>query len=371
MMRLQTFWRNLQKIKPMRIEQLTFTRFIAALGIVYFHFGHDTFFYKSKYSSHLLEQANVAVSYFFVLSGFVMAVAYNNKTVSYGSYYASRFARIYPLFLFALLMFVAYQFIINIPVDFAEFLANFFVVQAWIPGYPLTLNFTGWSLSVEFFFYLTFPFFMNYVFKKFSFKNIFIGAVIFWIISQLIFSISLEYFYSGFPSKSHDIIHFNPIMHLNEFLIGIVGAYVYLRIKDRKHAYSWIGIVVCALAFYFLLKYKLPYINFHNGFLAVVFLPLIVFLALDKSLISKMLNLKPFVFLGEISYGIYILQVPVYLFSVFAFERLGISFSFNRYVVVLILFSSFCYILIEKPLRDFINKKSKNLFAKKTVLHGV
>ena len=90
----------------MRIEQLTFTRFIAAISIVVFHYAKDIPPFNFDVTSFFFQQANLGVSYFFILSGFVMIIAYWHKDkVSFLSYMQKRFARIYPVtFLAAFLL---------------------------------------------------------------------------------------------------------------------------------------------------------------------------------------------------------------------------------------------------------------------------
>jgi hypothetical protein len=63
----------------MRIEQLTFTRFIAAVAVVIFHFGREVFPFQHPILQPLVLSANIGVSYFFILSGFVMIIAYNKQ----------------------------------------------------------------------------------------------------------------------------------------------------------------------------------------------------------------------------------------------------------------------------------------------------
>ena len=82
----------------MRVEQLTFTRFIAAISIVIFHYAKDVPPFNFDVISFLFNQANLGVSYFFILSGFVMIIAYGQKkNISFLSYMQKRFARIYPV----------------------------------------------------------------------------------------------------------------------------------------------------------------------------------------------------------------------------------------------------------------------------------
>ena len=89
----------------MRIEQLTFTRFLAAISIVIFHYGDQIFLFNNKYVQFIFGQANIGVSYFFILSGFVMIIAYNtNSKINFFQYLKNRLARIYPVYLFAIFL---------------------------------------------------------------------------------------------------------------------------------------------------------------------------------------------------------------------------------------------------------------------------
>lgn len=99
----------------MRIEQLTFTRFIAAIAIVIFHFGKESYLFNSDYVSFIFRQAHLGVSYFFILSGFVMIIAYGNKkNINFIEYIKNRLARIYPVYLLAIVLFLSVTFFRNI-----------------------------------------------------------------------------------------------------------------------------------------------------------------------------------------------------------------------------------------------------------------
>ncbi|MFZ9956604.1 MAG: hypothetical protein ACO3E1_10840, partial [Flavobacteriales bacterium] len=73
---------------------------------------------------------------------------------------------------------------------------------------------------------------------------------------------------------------------------------------------------------------------------------------------------KPLVFLGEISFGIYLLQLPVYLFYQSVFFYLGFTFNFYVFLLLLIAVAALSYFLIEKPSRDFINSWYSKKIAK-------
>lgn len=166
----------------MKISQITFTRFLAAIAIVIFHYGEGAFVYKIKYISEIFAKANIGVSYFFILSGFIMIVAYHSKEkINYFDFYRNRVARIYPLYVIGLLL---YLFTRSQETAFSPIIAYLAGVQSWFPGKVLILNFPGWSISVEFFFYLIFPFLYNYIYSR-KYKFIWITGIVIWIATQV------------------------------------------------------------------------------------------------------------------------------------------------------------------------------------------
>ena len=102
----------------------------------------------------------LAVSLFFLLSGFILAYSYDNKIAggrNRASFWKARFARIYPVYLLSLILALPFQPGLSRGVA----LPVLAMVQAWNPfRAELTgaWNYPAWSLSVEMLFYLCFPF---------------------------------------------------------------------------------------------------------------------------------------------------------------------------------------------------------------------
>ena len=347
----------------MRIEQLTFTRFLAAIAIVVFHFGRESQLFSNKFVSFIFDNANIGVSYFFVLSGFVMIIAYGNKTVSFFNYIKNRFARIYPVYILAILLLVVNQSFSSL--NKSDLFLNVTMLQSWFSGKAQTINYPGWSLSVELFFYLCFPFLLKYIYSNKSLKSITILILGFWILSQLLFH---GFIYDVISIPYYDIydVNYHPVFHLNEFLIGnLAGLYFIKRNNIGLNKNYLTPIVILFFVFLALLKFKFG-INFHNGFLAIVFVPIIYLMSCSNDIITRLFSKKPFIFLGEVSYSIYILQVPIWLFLTdYRMEKyfglykdIDVSASFFVRLLVLILCSSLCYLYFEKPLR----KKIKTYF---------
>ncbi len=354
----------------MRIEQLTFTRFLAALLIVVFHFGSGSIHFTNPYTQFIFKQANVGVSYFFMLSGFVMIIAYHKKIkIDFVDYIRNRFARIYPVYLLAIFLLFILS-VVSKNLDVSNFFLNIFMIQAWIPGKALVFNVAAWSLAVELFFYMVFPFLFNHFYSKFKLKKLIIPIILFWIVSQIIFHyvVYQDDFLGWFYDKEDIMYH--PVFHLNEFLVGNLAGLFFIKKSKYLKNYDWhiIGVITMVLL---ALKYPIG-LNFHNGFLAILFIPLILLLSLNKVAITQLFNKKIFMFLGEISFGIYILQFIVwqYISDYRLNKYLGLDkvedfvFCFFLRLFILIGLSAFSYLYIETPIRNkirgTINAKSLN-----------
>lgn len=297
----------------MKLNQLTFTRFLAALAIVVFHAHSNIWPFTQSFLHTIFNKANVGVSYFFILSGFVMMIAYGkNKEVKIkkSSYYLNRVARIYPVYIVALILAVAVIFVKTHSILVQPLILQLFVVQSWVPGSIDKLNFPGWSLSVEALFYLCFPFLFNYVYRRISLKWVSIFVILVWLTTQILFNYLLSTsFYTGYPSKSHDLLFYFPLMHLNEFLIGNMLGLVYFRLIKAKKNYD-LAIILLVAVMFIALSFN-TIVNIDDGLTAVFFAPLIILLSLNNGKITTIFSNKYLMILGEASYSMYILQAPI------------------------------------------------------------
>lgn len=343
----------------MRLEQITFTRFIAALFVIFFHFAKDIYPFNSESFGFITRQGNLGVSYFFMLSGFVMVIAYGDKVkVNFFDYLKNRLARIYPVYLFALIAYVLIIFfMLKMSTNWIDFSLNFFLLQAWFSERALTLNPPGWSLSAELFFYILFPFFFNFIYKKLNIWKVSIIILGIYVTSQIIFISALNTILTNPDGGNHlNQVLYMPIFHLNEFLLGnLVGLFFIKKLKNKTWNFD-IAIIALIIVYVLLLKYNETIIN-HNGLYAYILLPIILLIVLNKGILTKIMNKKAFVFLGEISYSMYILQIPVFYFVTLKMHQMRFM---NEYAIFyislffLILSSSLSYRYIETPLRQKI-----------------
>jgi peptidoglycan/LPS O-acetylase OafA/YrhL len=345
-----------------RVEELTFLRFIAAAIVVVFHYGRD-----STGFSGVLTSGPEMVTFFFVLSGFVRGVGEKKKTTPLNTYLWARVSRIVPVYLLALSIFVAIDILTKKNVDAVSLALNLTLLQSWISPYPLSLNGPGWSLSVEAFFYISFPFILYHV-KKYSLTSAQLGAASFvlWFLTHAITTNVLNNYYSGFPSFSHDMVFYFPLTHLCSFLFGLAGAVWILenKCKPQNKAISNFSLIVVLSVIVLILNNK-GVINhflenklaFGSSLLSPIFILLIVLVALNKSSYIKLLSFYPLVLLGEASYSLYILQYPVHrIYNLLISDRLALSEHLDFYVffIFLTLVSLCTFFLFEKPTNKFL-----------------
>ncbi|MDH7446365.1 acyltransferase family protein [Aquimarina sp. 2201CG14-23] len=349
----------------MRIEQLTFTRFLAAFFVVVFHYGRNVYPFNVEVLKPVLLRGNLGVSYFFVLSGFVLILAYYERGNFFGvqQFYINRIARLLPTVYLALFLYIFYETIlIGNKIQLDEFVINFLFIQSWFPSLALSLNSPAWSLSVEFLFYLVFPFLLKMLYYKLSLKKIFLVITIIWVISLVILTVILNTgIYKSPPAAIHNFTFYFPLMHINAFLIGTISAVFFLKIKDSFKSKTY-QVIIISFIIFLCIYFQPKAINLHNGVLAPLFGLFLILLGSCKGKITKVFKSKFLIYLGRISFAFYILQSPIWRF--FNYFTKSIEMTSNErflfFVLTLTVISFLVYEIIEKPL----NIKIRMLYYK-------
>jgi peptidoglycan/LPS O-acetylase OafA/YrhL len=342
------------------------------MAIVVFHFGRDIAPFNAEMLSFIFANANIGVSYFFTLSGFIMILAYGKyPEIKASEYYRSRMARIAPAYYAALILFIPVIVAKATEFDYLGLLLNATLLQAWVPSKALSVNSPGWSLSVELFFYALFPVLFNHLYRGKKLWLVTVLGVGFFCLSQAV-HIALIHsdFLQASPSARHDFIYYFPLMHLNEFIMGNVAGLFYIRYLSHRQYDNGLWIALATMALLYLLSLS-PILPLHNGLLVVVFIPLILLIVSDAGVFSKLMSLKPLVYLGEISFGVYIFQAPVYMLSTAVFKRVGLidpGLVFFLYLAALLLVSALSFNYIEVPLRRRINKRQSTRTSMKVAV---
>jgi peptidoglycan/LPS O-acetylase OafA/YrhL len=311
-----------------RLDNFAITRFCASITVLIFHFGGGIYFQiiDRLPFSHVLYSALTAVSYLFVLSGFVITYNYydSKQTLDIGSYFDRRVVRIYPLYIVSFLLICLYYGDIS-GVKPQKIVANVFAFQAWWPPYSQSFNYASWFVSVLFFLYICAPFIIKISYRLSTWTLIWF-SVILWGVTQFVHNIL---WIGYFPAWDNFLIYF-PLFHLSSFFLGMTAGIWYVRVGKNLMLDQCLVAFILIFSIILVIGYAgfslsnpslIQDLQRSAGLLSPLFVLAILALALDKTYISFVFGHSIFVLLGEISYPIYILQVPVnWMYSRFLFS---------------------------------------------------
>lgn len=338
---------------------------MAAIWVVVYHYGRSSIPFGKGVLNQIASHGQVAVSFFFFLSGLVLTINYFNKpNLAFKPFFLKRVARIYPIYFIAFITALLLSVILsNARPSVGSVVLHAFSLHAWVPKFSLQINYPAWSIVVEMFFYVLFPFLIRYL-KSDTFRNIALKIIGFWIASNLLNYYLLTYHYQPNTANFGKFLMYFPLMHLNTFLVGILAGTVILKYKNKALNFVWvlrINYLVGSLLLFLIFTTNNPFVLYiNNGLLAPLFFIVLVGLALDVSLLTKALSNKFLVFLGDSSYGVYILQFPIYLAMQHILQKETLQgFWFYCYLISLILVSSLMYVYFEKKARNYLLIKWK------------
>lgn len=324
------------------LVSLTFFRFWAAFYVFAFHlhlrWPLTVPHLLSRPWKHFLNQGAVGMTFFFVLSGFILAYNYEgqNLIANFRGYFIKRVARIYPVYLFCLLLSVGW-FHPGIPQPatisrhpwLAQALANLllgiqdiFCLQAW---FPQTFNYWNnagsWSLSAEMFFYLLFPFLLFHL-----------GALstrALWRAAFIIYALCLlpglsDYF---FPPMPGPVYYATPIYRLPEFTLGVIAALLLAR-QPMSERTAKRGLIAAAglLTVYLAASNAQGWLIHHWLVVPCFMLIVAAGASLHSGAFARLCAWRPFQILGESSYSFYLVQTVTIFLAIESHDSLANTF---------------------------------------------
>jgi peptidoglycan/LPS O-acetylase OafA/YrhL len=364
------------------IGSLTSLRFFAALAIVVHH-SRAILLPASALASYPLD---AGVSFFFVLSGFILTYVHSTgmNGMSRWTFYRSRFARIWPAGMFwTVVMVVVLPRAMYLPFYLLHWsalaavpvaLSFVTLVQSWIPipAYYFGFNAPLWSVSNEAFFYLMFPMLLRSLTRSWHWKLLACAGAGFALV-LLAERNGLAPFGPSTLGKVtlHGITYVNPVVRLKEFVLGMVAALLFLKSRRYVRVNRWIGslLEVAVLV-------ALPYAVRNVGVLrsrlmttaspaaatfvdqtstAVFFGLLVLVFAMNAGVVSRVLSLRPFVVLGEISFSLYVLhQIVINYYQVHPsyFGWIPQALFFTTFLSLMLVLAYLTWRWVEMPARD-------------------
>lgn len=326
-----------------RLLELDALRGLAATIVVLFHL-----FFNSGYS--FFNFGVTGVDLFFLISGFVIFLTLS-KINNWQSFVISRFARLYPSYwacvsITAILVFFTSN--ITLPNLTKQYLANMTMFQhyAKIPH----LDFPYWTLTVEMQFYG----FMLLLFLLKKLNNIeLIGAIICFIC--LCYDTVLE---SYLPNIYHFVA--NAFVLINHFPLFVSGI-VFYRLKFEGHTTNrYLLLLLCFVTQLFLFNnggQSHGFVSFNQYAILLLLYYGLFFLYLKNKL--SVLSSKPLLFLGTISYALYLIHQYLSVHILLPYLQMLIHNKvvvvFISYAINVLLASVICF-YIEKPISPLLKR---------------
>jgi peptidoglycan/LPS O-acetylase OafA/YrhL len=373
-----------------RLQPLTGLRGVAACAVLIAHAIDISFYYKGVAIFHpfAARLAYFGMALFFVLSGFVIqynyAVAFASGPFFATTYrfFVARFARIYPLYIISLVCSLSYI----PPPNFGPrvILTYLTLTQSWLDVQMATFA-PDWSISAEWFFYVAFvP--LTFVLMRLRYPVVALvllcgpgalalaTALYHWQAPLTVFARTWFWHREAISAEPWLwFSYYSPYLRLLEFLAGVLAAKAYkARASGGAAPISVWLFMICALAWCaaVIADDTLTTGTFLGAILsnfiyAPVLAPLMVCLCRYESGLSRLLSTRLAVFLGEISYSIYIWSffVMTMLSNYFVSEEETALAYLNSTVKVLVtivltvVFAYGSYLLIEAPSRRWLRQK--------------
>jgi len=335
------------------ILPLTSLRFFAAYYVVLFHYGAGFVCDRVGQSAkmcHALRNGYLGVTFFFVLSGFILVHVYLDKLTltrsSLKRFFVARVARIFPVYLLMLAWFGLY----GGPWVETGWTAvpQFFGLQSWAPWSshaPANWNSPAWTLSAEVFFYLTFPFLLTVCRKQSSYTLWAALAVTFLVI--VFFSTA-----AGMPMRV-DLPGWRAyapqaLVRLPEFVVGVLIGVLYARRRREITLGRWALPALVVLFAALVSASTDPWVS------SASVVPLSAIIIATAQSNSRFLSNRLLVFFGGASYSLYIIHEGLHDFisDLTHGSRLG-DVAFHPALLVV---SALAFLLVEEPARERIRR---------------
>lgn len=340
------------------IGSLQSLRFLFALMIFHHHFFINP---------QVVQFGSFPVAFFFILSGYVMAMGYEEKvcssSFSYRAFVKKRLVRIFPLHLFCLFFALilpvlndvaAHHFSLKYVLATPEVL----LVQTWLPLKGLcSLNPVSWYLSSLLLIYLLFPFLMRWLRGRYGMH----------ILALLLIS-----YFLMVPNISGDIakylIYTSPYFRVVDFMLGIM-LYLLLNNKiseaHKPFMATVLEIIAVALSVFTLVIYS--NVSEVYGMASLYWIPSLMLIGTFVvsmrwgGVLSSILSQAKLVYFGKLSFPIYMMHYTFRVWWRLFADKMG--YDKESLIGALICFTTtilMAYLYTEK-IEPQINKRIKHI----------
>lgn len=348
------------------INSLNGLRGIAVLIVIFSHTGNSGLYLLPNLNLTGIGQYGVIL--FFFLSAFLLSRPFFHKpelvydTQKWLNYFIRRFLRIIPLYYIVVLLDFYFHNAQILPTDKQELIDHLLFIKG---------NGVYWSVPVELKFYLVLPIFI-FLFI-FCSKN----KIAFWTLMTSIVMLFISNAAFAYTNSFWETLFIH--RYIVAFITGVLTSYIYVQTEKNsksffnKKTYEIISFICIALMitqipsiqYYFQGGHNFNYSSMdwttyykYRHLLAVVCFSIFTFCYLNGTgLINRILSSKFLSFIGELSFSLYLLHMPVLYFII---DNIKINSNFQTLLVFVftILISILTYNFIEKPFMSLSKKRS-------------
>lgn len=365
-------------MKGQYIKPLTSMRFIFSMMVF---LSHITVFIETNQtlslkwlSFNLFSEGYIGVSFFFILSGFILSYSYQQKIisnkVSQNEFIINRITRIYPLHFLTVIVSIPLVLIsIDSGRDFLAQTVNLFLnitlIQSFVPVREVYFGFNSpsWSISNEIFFYVVAPL----LFKRLMNVNnknavLFILIVTFFIWIG-IYLVPVKYY--------HSIFYISPITRVFDFIIGIILFQLFKNNVSSKYStlklsiLETVSILLFIVFFYF--HREVPQVLRYSIYYWIPMMIIIFVFSIGGGLFSNILSKQWLIYLGKISFGFYLIHQLVIRYFSILIEKFEINLDSLLQVLIVFSFSLLLSILSFEFFENKVRIKFKKYLMNKFI----
>lgn len=352
--------KKFMKNKSKRLIELDSLRGIACICVMLFHYTYyyDINWKHSQKPLLIFEYGRYGVELFFLISGFVIFMSLKNKSIK--DFAVLRFYRLFPaywiaivvIFLIGKLVTLSPEIPVHGNISLLELLTNFTMIPTIFS--LKYVDSSHWSLGFELLFY--FHIALIFTLSK-SKENLILSALLLWTFVSVIWHAFVKYYFNIVAAMtvwwSDNILHWQYILpkllvlpYIHLFSMGVS---FYLLYQKKNLKLSVFGIAFCVTADYFIWGWE------HS--VVVIFLALLFCTAIFFRI--QLLKSRVLVYLGTISYSLYLIHQNIGFRIIQVIEKLGVNS--NIAILTAFLFT----IVLAHPLYFFIEKPSYQLIKRK------
>jgi peptidoglycan/LPS O-acetylase OafA/YrhL len=302
----------MQSPKPgVDLAALTGLRFFLALAVYISHVPPPAG--SPEIVATVMASGYYGVTFFFVLSGFVLAYNYWDRLAGkrdLWDFAVARFARVYPLYI-VVLLFVATR-IGGSP----ELVLHALALQQWHPDLLVAYayNAPGWSIGVEFFLYATLPFLLLLVALAER------RRALVWLaagVALVMLALATWFIDTGRsdlpwtdPESAHRWLYRTPLTRVGDFLLGVVAARLYIgwRRGTRPGTLMIYGALIAALVLAMSPEHIFSAYSWDVSYAIPAFVLILGLALVPRNPVARVLAHPKVVLLGEASFALYLIH---------------------------------------------------------------